>query len=104
MAIISWLIYPLTLAYLSNGASISIGLQSKSVLAYSTIGVLFVNCTCLSHLVLVLLGNILILMVGVGAGTRGFPLDDGDLHVLDLDPHQQEVDLTDYHVLVKSIN
>ena len=41
---------------------------------------------------------------GFGAGTRGFPLDDGDLHVLDLDPHQQEVDLTDYHVLVKSIN
>ena len=74
------------------------------VLAYLTIGFLFVYCACLSHLVVVLLGNILILMVGVGAGTRGFPLDDGDLHVLDLDPHQQEVDLTDYHVLVKSIN
>ena len=43
-------------------------------------------------------------MERVGPGPGRLPLDDGHLHVLDLDPHQQEVDLTDYHVLVKSIN
>ena len=30
---------------------------------------------------------------------RRLPLDDGDLHVLDLDPDQEEVDLADDDVL-----
>ena len=51
----------------------------------------------------ILLCNILVLMVGVGPGPRSLPLDNGNLHVLDLDPHQQEVDLPHNHVL-QSIN
>jgi hypothetical protein len=39
-----------------------------------------------------------IVMKSVRARTRCFPLDDGDLHVLDLDADQQEVDLADNHV------
>ena len=37
-------------------------------------------------------------MVDVGPRARGFPLDDVDLHVLDLDSHQEEVDLAYDHV------
>lgn len=32
-------------------------------------------------------------MVHIGARARRLPLDNVDLHVLDFDPHQQEVDL-----------
>ena len=45
------------------------------------------------------LGDGVILMVHVGARAGCLPLDDVDLHVLDLDPHQQEVDLPHDDVL-----
>jgi hypothetical protein len=51
-----------------------------------------------------LLCNVLVLVVGVGSRPGGLPLDDGNLHVFYLDPHQQEVDLSHNHVLDKSIN
>ncbi len=51
-----------------------------------------------------LLCNVFVLVVGVGSRPGGLPLDDGNLHVFDLDPHQQEVDLSHNHVLDKSIN
>lgn len=34
----------------------------------------------------------LILVVHVGTGPRRLPLYNGELHVLDLDPHKQKVD------------
>ena len=37
-------------------------------------------------------------MVDVWPRARGFPLDDVDLHVPDLDSHQEEVDLAYDHV------
>lgn len=36
---------------------------------------------------------------GSGTGAGGLALDEGDLHVLNLDAHQEEVDLPDHHVL-----
>jgi hypothetical protein len=42
-------------------------------------------------------------MVGIGPGSGGLPLDDGDLHMLYLDPHQQEVNFAHYDIL-RSIN
>mmetsp|Transcript_53545 Transcript_53545/g.138411 ORF Transcript_53545/g.138411 Transcript_53545/m.138411 type:complete len:245 (-) Transcript_53545:301-1035(-) len=41
----------------------------------------------------------LALVVRICAGTGGLALDDGNLHVLDLYPHQQEEDLAEHHVL-----
>ena len=41
------------------------------------------------------LGDGLIVMERVGPGPGRLPLDDGHLHVLDLDADQQEVDLSD---------
>lgn len=37
-------------------------------------------------------------MVHVGPGACGLPLDDVDLHVFDLDPYEEEVDLANNHV------
>ena len=45
------------------------------------------------------LGDRLALVVLVGRGARRLAADDGELHVLDLDAHQQEVDLADDDVL-----
>lgn len=46
-----------------------------------------------------LLGNIFILVVCIRTGAAGFSLYDCNLHVLDLYPDQQEVDLAHNHVL-----
>ena len=45
------------------------------------------------------LGDRLALVVLVGWGARCLAADDGELHVLDLDAHEQEVDLADDDVL-----
>lgn len=45
-----------------------------------------------------ILGYGVVLVVHVGPRARRLPLDDVDLHVLDLDPHQQEVDFPHNHV------
>lgn len=45
-----------------------------------------------------ILGYGVVLVVHVGPRARGLPLDDVYLHVLDLDPHQQEVDLPHNHI------
>ena len=44
------------------------------------------------------LGDRLALVILVGWGARCLAADDGELHVLDLDAHEEEVDLADYHV------
>ena len=47
---------------------------------------------------LTLLGDCLVVVECVGSRPRGLSFYDGHLHVLDLDPHQEEVDLADNHV------
>ena len=56
------------------------------------------NRKCLLHLRRFLLGDRFIVVKRIWPGSGGLPLDDGDLHVLDLDADQQEVDLTNDHV------
>lgn len=46
-----------------------------------------------------ILGDGVVLVVDARPRARRLPLDDVDLHVLDLDPHQEEVDLSHDHVL-----
>ena len=56
---------------------------------------------------LILLGDILVLVVGVWTDAAGLSLNDRDLHVLDLYTNQQEVNLPNDHILctiVKLIN
>jgi hypothetical protein len=38
-------------------------------------------------------------VIHVGAGPSRLPLDDCELHVFDLDPNEQEVDLANNHIL-----
>ena len=44
------------------------------------------------------LGYGFVIVVGVGPRTGGFPLDDRDFHVTDLDSDQQKVDFPHDHV------
>ena len=48
---------------------------------------------------LILLGDILVLVVGVWTDAAGLSLNDRDLHVLDLYTNQQEVNLPNDHIL-----
>ena len=45
-----------------------------------------------------ILGDSVIFMIHTRAGARCLTLDDVDLHVLNLNPHQQEIDFPHNHI------
>ena len=69
------------------------GLERTHLLVLNTFSL---NWSLVHDLVL---GNRLVLVESLRATPCRLSLDDRDLHVLDLDPHQQEVDLANDHVL-----